>query len=74
MWVEFSSVQCCFKSTETVRIIRDGEPRAATSTFTQLLNSECLSSSSVVALLPQRPQGLLGSGRPGRPPPLSHSS
>ena len=32
-------VQFCFTSTETVRTIRDGEPRTATSTFTQLLNS-----------------------------------
>ena len=32
-------VQCCFTSTETVRTIRDGEPRTATSTFTQLLSS-----------------------------------
>ena len=31
--------QCCFSSTETIRIIRDGEPRTSTSTFTQLLNS-----------------------------------
>ena len=28
-------VQCCFTSTETVRIIRDGEPKTAISTFTQ---------------------------------------
>ena len=34
-------VQCCFTSTETiVKIIRDGEPKTATSTFTQLLNSD----------------------------------
>ena len=33
------SVQCCFTFTETIRKIRDGEPRTATSTFTQLLNS-----------------------------------
>ena len=32
-------VQCCFTSTETVVTVRDGEPRMATSTFTQLLNS-----------------------------------
>ena len=32
-------VQCCFTSTETIRTIRDGEPRTATSTFTHLLNS-----------------------------------
>ena len=29
--------QCCFTSTETIRTIRDGEPRTATSIFTQLL-------------------------------------
>ena len=33
-------VQCCFRSTETVQTIRDGEPRMATSTFTQILSSE----------------------------------
>ena len=32
-------IQCCFTSIETMRLIRDGEPRAATSTFTQLLSS-----------------------------------
>ena len=32
-------VQCCRTSTETVRTIRDGEPRTSTSTFTQLLSS-----------------------------------
>ena len=32
------NIQCCFTSTETVRTIRDGEPRTATSTLTQLLN------------------------------------
>ena len=40
-------------STETVRTIRDREPRTATSTFTQLLNSEILQFN--VALCPQRP-------------------
>ena len=34
------SVQCCFTSTETIRAFRDGEPRTATSTFTQLLSSD----------------------------------
>ena len=34
-----SKVQRCLTSTETVRTIRDGEPRTATSTFTQLLTS-----------------------------------
>ena len=33
-------IQCCFTSTETVWAIRDGEPRTATPTFTQLLSSE----------------------------------
>ena len=32
-------VQRCFTSTETVRLIRTGEPRTATSTVTELLNS-----------------------------------
>ena len=32
-------VQCCFTSTETTRTVSDGEPRTATSTFTQLLSS-----------------------------------
>ena len=38
-------VQCCFTSTETVRTIRDGEPRTFTSTFTdtapELWNETC---------------------------------
>ena len=34
-------LKCCFISTETVRrLIRDGEPRTATSTLTQLLSSD----------------------------------
>ena len=36
-----SFFQCCFTSTETVRNIRDGEPRTATSTFAQLPSSGC---------------------------------
>ena len=52
------------------RLIRDGEPRRATSTFTQLLSSEgrswlvecCFTSTETV--------GLLGTGNPGRPPRL----
>ena len=45
----------------------------ATSTLslTQLLSSEFKFSA---ALRPQRPYGLLGTGSPGRPPRLSHSS
>ena len=35
-------VQCCFTSTETIRLIK---PRTATSTFTQLLNSDVISNS-----------------------------
>ena len=31
--------QCCFTSTETVKTIRDGEPRTATSAFSQLLST-----------------------------------
>ena len=33
-------IQCCFTSTETIRLLRNGEPGTATLTFTQLLNSE----------------------------------
>ena len=46
-------VQCCFTSPETIRTIRDGEPRTATSTFTQLLSSELVQFN--VALRPLRP-------------------
>ena len=56
-------VQCCFTSTGTMRIIRDGEPRTATSTFTQLLNY--VGSLFNVALRPQEPQGLLWTRGPG---------
>ena len=41
--------------TETIRIFRDGEPSTPTSTFTQLLSSVGTSSSSNIALGPQRP-------------------
>ena len=34
----------CFTSTETIRTVRDGEPRTATSTFTLLLSSVNISS------------------------------
>ena len=64
-------VQCCFTSTETVRTIRNKESRTSTSSLTQLLSSEFEFN---VALRPQRPQGLLGTGSPGRPPRLSHNS
>ena len=46
--LKHSSVQRCVTSTETVGTIRDGEPRTATSTFTQLHSSEVLRSNSVL--------------------------
>ena len=64
-------VQCCFTSTETIRTIRDGEPRTATSIFTHWALKPWKFS---VALRPQRLYGLLGTGSPGRPPRLSRSS
>ena len=33
---------CEFNVAETIRTIRDGEPRTATSTFTQVLSSACV--------------------------------
>ena len=62
--VRLVSLQCCFTSTETTSRIRDGEPRTATSTVTQLPGR--FRSTKTV--------GLLGAGSPGRPPRLSHSS
>ena len=38
-WLRYSSVQCCFTPTETIRTIRDGRPSTTTSTFTQLVSS-----------------------------------
>ena len=76
-------LQCCFTSTEAVQTIsdgcpgrqtiRDGEPRTSTSTFTQLRSSEHTHFFSF-ALRPQRPYRPLGTGSPGRPSRLSHSS
>ena len=40
LWDPAVQVQSCFTSTETLQTIRGGEPRMATSTFTQLLGSE----------------------------------
>ena len=37
-------VQCCFTSTETIQATRDGEPRTATLTFTQLPGSDFIRS------------------------------
>ena len=42
-----TSLQCCFTSTETTWLIRDAEPRTATSNFTlgsEILGSEILGS------------------------------
>ena len=54
-WTKKSGIiHCCFTFTETIRTIRDREPRTSTSTFTQLLSSKaCLFLK--VALRPQRP-------------------
>ena len=48
-------VQCCFTSTETIRLIRTGRPGTATSTFTQLLNSDAYQPTAL-------PLGQTGSG------------
>ena len=40
--------RCCFTSTETVRTVRDREPKTATLTFTQLLSSESLLLSLII--------------------------
>ena len=45
---------CCFTSTEVIRLIRDGELRMATMTFTQLLNSVlqcCFTSTETVRII-----------------------
>ena len=72
---ETINVQRCFTSTETVRTVRDGEPtRTATSTFTQLLNSE-LQPVHWYFTSTETVRRLLGTGSPGpRPPRPSHSS
>ena len=44
-------VQCCFTSTETIRTIRVGEPRTATSSFTQLLGSTAIDSNQSISVL-----------------------
>ena len=52
-------VQCCFTSTETIRAVRDEEPKTATSTFTQLLSSDkqgfsfqyCFTSTETIRLI-----------------------
>ena len=47
------SFQCSFTSTETIRLIRDGEPWAAASTFTQLMSSEIASFEFSISLRPE---------------------
>ena len=49
-------IQCCFRPPETIRTIRDGEPRTSSTSysFTQLLTSEILQFEFSVALSPQR--------------------
>ena len=47
---------------QTVRTIRDGEPRTATSTFTQLLSFVRLSSSSELLYVHRGHEGLLRTG------------
>ena len=59
--------RCCFASTETIRTVKDREPRTSISTLTQLLSSMILNSSSDVALRPQRPYEPLETIRDGEP-------
>ena len=62
-------VQCCFTSTETIRTIKDGEPRTAASISTQLLTSGLWTLSFSFffhgAICPQKPYGFLGTGKNG---------
>ena len=73
-WGCLYSLPCCFSPTETVRTIKDGEPKTSTSSFT---------SSSSILLYVHRDLRLLGTESPGGPPPrlsrhsswaLTHSS
>ena len=47
------SFRCCFRSTETFRIVRDGEFRMATLTFTQFLSSAKLKRKGLLFKVPQ---------------------
>ena len=51
----FVQVQCCPTSTETTGTVRDGEPRTATQTFTQLLNSQLLHLVDLSIFIPPPP-------------------
>ena len=65
---------CCFMSTQTTRLIRNGEPETDTSilTNTQFPNSvENQLACFNVPLRPQKPHGLLGTGSPRQTPQLS---
>ena len=55
------AVQCCITSTETIQTTRDGGPRTATSTFTQLLSSD---TSSSVLLFVHRDLRTIRDGEP----------
>ena len=46
----YLKVRCCFPPTETTRTFTDGEPRTATSTFTQLLSSDLPPSSMLLSV------------------------
>ena len=67
-------LQCCFTSTETVRILGTGSPRGP-SLLSHSPGALVVQFKFNVALLPQRPYRLLetGSPGPGRPPRFSHS-
>ena len=54
-------------------LIRDGEARTATSTFTRLLSSKSENVVVEVLLYVHRNRRLLRDGSPGRPRRLSHS-
>ena len=71
-----SSVQCCCTSTETIPTIRDVGTQDVHLDFHTApeLWGENVAFKFSVALRPQRPYGLLGTGSPGRPPRLSHST
>ena len=79
-WWQCSELQTRFAKQKFAQLrtgFRDGEPRTTTSTFTQLLSTVVLLQVQVQCCFTSTETmdwGLLGSGNPGRPPPLSHSS
>ena len=70
----FVSASVLFTSTETVRLIRDGEPRTATSNSTQLLSADLAPDVVEVLLYVHKNRMFIRDGSPGRPPRLPHSS